>query len=350
MVEKAENKKESKIILVAYSFGRNDKLGYSGIDRYSELLHNGLANIGLRHDIYEYGNKSSNALKRLFNTPKAVKGYDIIHLTQPHGYEAFLWNKSKKVLTWHDNMIFTRKSKVQLVNWVRGFVAYNVSDVITFNSQQSYDELKAFMMAHNFWKENKKYRIVPIPIADIWINEPINKSIKREGFIYIGAIDYPHKNFKGLIDCYSSICDNIDKPQKPPLHIFTSSPNAREMVDDTETEGHYYPIILHERADDKEILKYLKKSIALLHLSFEEGYGLPIMESLAVGTPVITLDFARIPEEVAKWTIRTDKPDEESIKLYNKPKSASAEAIKYAKNLNKENYAKEIVKIYGEMK
>jgi glycosyltransferase involved in cell wall biosynthesis len=202
------------------------------------------------------------------------------------------------------------------------------------------------MIAHRYWNENKTYCIAPLPIDDIWIKEPIEKNIKREGFIYTGAIDYSHKNFKGLVDCYNAICDSIPKPQKPPLHIFTSSPKASEIVDEAETEMHHYPIILHERADDKEILKQLKKSIALLHLSLEEGYGLPIMESLAVGTPVITLSSARIPKEVAEWTIRTDEPDEEAIQLYNEPKTASAEAIRHAKSLNKENYAREIVRIY----
>ena len=340
-----------KTIIVAYSFGKNEKIGYSGIDRYSELLHKGLTNIKYVHDIYDYGRNLSGirgipSLKRLFTTPKAVKGYDIIHLTQPHGYEAFLGNnKARKILTWHDTMIFTRKSKAQAYNWFRGRMAYKKADTIIFNSQQSYDELKAFM-GHS-WNENKEYYIFPIPIGDIWIKEPIERNIKREGFIYIGAIDYPHKNFNGLVECYYAICDSISKPQKPPLHVFTSSAGAREIIDETETETHHYPIILHERADDKEILKYLKKSIALLHLSLEEGYGLPIMESLAVGTPVITLKSARMPKETADWTIRTDNPEEEAIKLYNKPKQASAEAIKYAKSLNKENYAKKMVNIYN---
>ena len=335
-----------KIILVAYSFGKNEKIGYSGIDRYSELLHKGLSNINVQHDIYEYGTSGGGRLhtgiiKRIFSIPKAVKGYDIIHLTQAHGYEAFLRSKARKILTWHDNMIFTRKSKVQLVNWFRGGMAYALADTIVFNSEQSYNELKSYM--NKRWNEHKEYYIAPIPIDDIWIKEPIEKNIKREGFIYIGAIDYPHKNFSGLVECYNAICDNIPEPQKPPLHIFTSSPKAEEIVDDADTD---YLVILHERADDKEILKYLKSSIALLHLSLEEGYGLPIMESLAVGTPVITLKSARIPKETADWTIRTDNPEEEAIKLYNKPKQASAEAIKYAKSTNKENYAREMVKIY----
>ena len=330
-----------KTILVAYSFGRNDEIGYSGIDRYSELLHKGMK---AKHDTYAYGGQ--RFVKRLLLMPKAVKGYDLIHLTQAHGYEAFLGNnKAVKVLTWHDNMIFTRKSKVQFYNWIRGFVAYAKADIILFDSTQSYEELKAFMISHNFWKVEKECHVKSIPIADIWINEPIEKDIKREGFIYIGAIDYPHKNFKGLIECYTSICDQIPKLQMPQLHIFTSSANAEDILSDLGVSFDY-PIIIHEREPDEKILKQLKKSIALLHLSLEEGYGLPIMESLAVGTPVITLKSARIPKEVAKWTIQTDYPDDEAIKLYNNPKPAPSEAIKHAKSLNKENYANEIVEIY----
>ena len=330
-------------VIVAYSFGRNDKFGYSGIDRYSELLHKGLSNIGVQHDTYAYGN--NGVLKRTLFTPSALRDYDIIHLTQPHGYEAFLGNrKAGKILTWHDSMILTRKSKTRLFNVFRGLMAYINADIVVFNSTQSYDELKTSI--RKYWNDKKECHIIPLPIDDIWIKESIEKKIKREGFIYIGAIDYPHKNFIGLINCYNSICDSIPEIQKPPLHIFTSSSNAREIVDNASTEMHHYPIILHERANDREILRQLKKSIALLHLSMEEGYGLPIMESLAVGTPVITLKSARIPAEVAKWTMRTAHPEEDAIRLYNKPKLADAEAIGYAKSLNKENYAREMLKIY----
>ena len=331
-------------ILVAYSFGENAKFGYSGIDRYSQELDEGLTSIRYKHDKYAYG--INNPFKRLFGSPKAVKGYDIIHLTQPHGYEAFTGSKAKKILTWHDNQIFTRKSKVQFYNTYRGLMAYKLADIITFNSKQSYTELQDYLSKYNkMYDNNKIYNITPHPINDIWTKTKINKKQERNNFIYIGAIHYEHKNFDGLIKTYKEICNNISSVQKPPLHIFTSSPNADELE---EQVGSYpYPIFFHTRASDKEILEYLKESIALLHLSKYEGYGLPIMESLAVGTPVITLKEAKIPEETAKWSIRTDDVVSEAVKLYDKPRSASQEAISYAKSLTKENYAKKMVKLYG---
>ena len=331
----------TKTILVAYSFGKNAKFGYSGIDRYSQELDEGLTSIGYEHDRYAY--EINNPFKRLFSSPKAVKGYDVIHLTQPHGYEAFTGSKAKKILTWHDNMIFTRKSKVHFYNIYRGLMAYNLADIITFNSKQSYTELQDYLLKHNSMY-NTFCDITPLPLEDIWIKEKINKKQKRKHFIYIGAINYPHKNFGGLINTYYKMFENIEDVQKPPLHIFTSSPNADEMEDIYSV--YPYPIFFHSRASDEEIKDYLKEAIALLHLSQYEGYGLPLLESIAVGTPVITLKEAKIPEETAKWTIRTDNPVEEALKLYNKPRSASQEAISYAKSLTKENYAKKMVKLY----
>ena len=352
---------QMRTILVAYSFGYNQRFGFSGIDRYSQELNDGLIKIGYAHDTYAYGNTSNNikglsSIRRLFSTPKAVNGYDIIHLTQPHGYEAFLHTKAKKILTWHDNMIFTRKSRVQFFNIFRGLKAYELADTITFGSMQSFNELKEYVSKYKKFDENKTYDITPHPIDDIWIKAKVNKKQERRGFIYIGAIDYPHKNFKGLLGTYREICRNIHDTQKPPLRIFTSSPNASQILQETAEELKIdissYPIVLYERKADKEILPILRQSIALLHLTFEEGYGLPIMESIAVGTPVITLAEAKIPKETKKWTITAwtitanISPVREALKLYNKPRTARQEAISYAKSLTKENYAKKMVKLY----
>jgi glycosyltransferase involved in cell wall biosynthesis len=332
-----------RTILVAYSFGYNTKIGYSGIDRYSQELDEGLTSIRYKHNKYAYGINSP--FRRLFASPKAVKDYDIIHLTQPQGFEAFISSKAKKILTWHDNQIFTRKSRVRFYNVYRGLMAYKLANIITFNSKQSYNELQNYLSTYKGYKdESKIYHIAPLPLENIWTKQKISKKQERNGFIYIGAIHYEHKNFDGLIKAYKEICDNISDIQKPPLHIFTSSPNANEL--EYLITKPPYPIFFHTRASDKEILEYLKESIALLHLSKYEGYGLPILESIAVGTPVITLKEAKIPEETAKWTIRADNPVEEALKLYEKPRSANQEAISYAKSLTKENYAKKMVELY----
>ena len=72
------------------------------------------------------------------------------------------------------------------------------------------------------------------------------------------------------------------------------------------------------------------------------------MESLAVGTPVITLKESSIPEETKKWTMQVNKDEiiAEMLKLYERPINAITEAIQQAKKLNKEEYARQMTKLY----
>lgn len=48
--------------------------------------------------------------------------------------------------------------------------------------------------------------------------------------------------------------------------------------------------------EDKELPKLYKGALATLYVSLMEGFGLPIIESMASGTPVLTSDISSLPE------------------------------------------------------
>ncbi len=50
--------------------------------------------------------------------------------------------------------------------------------------------------------------------------------------------------------------------------------------------------------DDKMLAQYLRGAKALIFPSFAEGYGMPLMEALMIGTPVIASDI-RVFREIA---------------------------------------------------
>ncbi|MGC8730627.1 MAG: hypothetical protein ACP5RP_04590, partial [Candidatus Micrarchaeia archaeon] len=253
-----------RTLIVAYSFEN-----LSGIDRYSKLLDAGLIANHYEHDRFAYGQIKINPILRIFKLPNEVRKYepDIIHLTQPHGYEAFLHTKAIKVLTWHDNMIFTRKGMRQVYNIYRGETAIKLADVITFNSKKSMFELEKYCRERHIQLEDKLLSVNPIPIDDIWIKQKINKDIERRDFTYVGAIHYPHKNLSGLLFAFANILEEIPSMQKPFLNIFTASPNPRKIIAEklkeiAKEEVMQY-IRIYEKATDEEILKVLKRSIAL---------------------------------------------------------------------------------------
>jgi len=341
------------MLLVSYAFEN-----WTGIGRYSILLDEGLTNIQYPHSKFAYmpfnhingkSGKLLNPIIRRLLLHKEIAKYSppLIHLTQPYGYEVLLHTKAKKVLTWYDDFMITKTSGItKRYNFYRSMKAIKMADAITFISKKSEIEFRE-LFSKDILLSNKILITNPIPIADIWINHKVDKNIHRSGFIYIGGI---HKNFTGLISAFGDIISNTSITLEPLLHIYTSD-NIENELAIVKSKGLKRYVVFHNNATDIEILEQLKKSVALLHLTLDEGYGLPIMESIAVGTPVITLDTAKIPDEVKKWTIQTSLKGVigEAIKLYESPRQAKEESIRYAKSLNKKGYAKEIIKIYEKM-
>ena len=95
-------------------------------------------------------------------------------------------------------------------------------------------------------------------------------------------------------------------------------------------------IILTDYLDDKYIPNLYKSALCLLYPSFYEGFGLPPLEAMAFGTPVIISNRGSLPEvfntitktfdpydikgmsELVKyWYLNPDVRSNESVKLIN---------------------------------
>ena len=86
------------------------------------------------------------------------------------------------------------------------------------------------------------------------------------------------------------------------------------------------PIRLLRRCDDNQVKQQLQVARALLFPSLVEGFGLPLLEALARGTPVIASDLAVFREVAAEIPEYIDpgRPDHwmEVVKDYASPVSA----------------------------
>jgi glycosyltransferase involved in cell wall biosynthesis len=76
---------------------------------------------------------------------------------------------------------------------------------------------------------------------------------------------------------------------------------------------------LHDRilqpgyAYDEELSCWYKAADLLLYPSLDEGFGLPIVEAMALGTPVITSNRSCMPEVVGDAAIMVDPYNVSSI-------------------------------------
>jgi glycosyltransferase involved in cell wall biosynthesis len=72
-------------------------------------------------------------------------------------------------------------------------------------------------------------------------------------------------------------------------------------------------ILLPGYANDEALSAWYSLADLLAYPSLEEGFGLPVLEAMALGTPVITSNVSALPEVVGDAAIQLDPQDVEAI-------------------------------------
>ena len=97
---------------------------------------------------------------------------------------------------------------------------------------------------------------------------------------------YPHKNVTTLIKAFKEIPHEYDLVLSGPQDFFASK--MLTLINELGLENRVH---MHH-SPGKENLKYLySHAEALIHPSFSEGFGLPLVEAMAVNLPIIASDI-----------------------------------------------------------
>jgi glycosyltransferase involved in cell wall biosynthesis len=116
---------------------------------------------------------------------------------------------------------------------------------------------------------------------------------ERPYFLYVGNVK-PHKNLKRLITAYQSI-----KEQIPQTLVIVGKKDGFIMNDpDMEAiaNGSEQNIIFTGYVSDDELKQYYVNADGLVFPSLYEGFGLPPLEAMACGVPVLVSNAASLPE------------------------------------------------------
>jgi glycosyltransferase involved in cell wall biosynthesis len=122
--------------------------------------------------------------------------------------------------------------------------------------------------------------------------------------LYMGSY-MPYKNVETLIDAMALLPGYR-------LHLLSpiQGPRREELADRAADAAQ---LVFHNGISDGDYLRLLHEASALVTLSRDEGYGLPLIEGMAAGTPVIASDipiFREVGENVA---LHVDPDDPEAF-------------------------------------
>ena len=130
-------------------------------------------------------------------------------------------------------------------------------------------------------------------------------------FIFsVGSIE-PRKNLLGLLKAYNLLSNELKKEYKLVLAGFKGWEN-KEIVDliNQDKENIFYLGFI----SDQELAKVYNLASCFLFPSFYEGFGLPVLEAMACGTPVVCSDSSSIPEVGGDAVVYCDPYDINDIK------------------------------------
>lgn len=203
---------------------------------------------------------------------------------------------------------------------------------------------KQDLIAIDFREE--KIKVVPEAPSAIFKKQNkslINKLKKKYGVHgdYLLAVGVgPRKNTKRIIEAFEQVHSRDLK-----LIVI-----GRETDDFDQKRG----IRFTGHVPREELPVFYSGAEALLYPSLYEGFGLPILEAMACGTPVVTSNISSMPEVVGKAAVLVD-PDEvnsivEGIKRALKDKNdLIKKGTAHIKQFSWQKTAKETLRVYEEI-
>lgn len=115
---------------------------------------------------------------------------------------------------------------------------------------------------------------------------------RADYLLYVGSA-YPHKGLDLLIDTWSQLA-----LEHPDLHlkIAGSEDVFMRRMKDVVRQANLPRVEFFGYVGDEELLKLYREAIALVFPSRFEGFGLPPLEAIQAGCPVVSSDAAALPE------------------------------------------------------
>ncbi|WPC42048.1 glycosyltransferase family 1 protein [Clostridium sp. JS66] len=284
---------------------------------------------------------------------------DIYHIPQ-NGIGLSQNIECKKVVTIHDLIPYILPETVgngYLIKFLKEMpkIMETCDGIITVSECSKRDILKFFPMNES--------KVFVTPLAADKKYKPLDKSkcrrlirknydIDNPFILYIGGFS-PRKNVKSLLMAFSKVYRKL--PEDYDLVIVGASKDDIHLLKDLSHDLNIRSHVKFTGFVEEELLPtFYNASSVFVYPSTYEGFGLPPLEAMSCGTPVITSNISSIPEVVGDAGILIDpfniKSLEDSLEHLLNSKSLVEKLINKGLNQSSkfswEKTSEETLKVY----
>lgn len=253
----------------------------------------------------------------------------------------------------------------KILYWLEMFKARYCKAIVT-NSQCTTNDFKKYFPRY---KEENIHTIYLDGFltkgSGSW-KEKLPKDFKEKGyFIYMGGTLYKNKNSNGVIKGYKNFLTKFKSLKEAPYLViagknFTKEvdPNVEKFKNKIHCLGMDSKVIFTGFYEDTQVEPLLKNSLAFIHLSLYEGFGIALVEAMRAGTPVIAHKGSCYPEVLSNSGLLVDGIDEKEVgkamyDIYSNKdlrKELIEKGFNRAKDFSWERTAKETLEVFTSLR
>ncbi len=218
--------------------------------------------------------------------------------------------QSKKlIVTIHDVAFLTQPDSFSNLfknyyKYLMPFVIKRADKIITISEFSKNEILKYYPYAR------EKIEIIPLGISDRF--KVIDSTLKEKVILYVGSLN-KRKNFMGVIKAFEML--NRDDYKLQIVGDFSENFTIDDKIKQILLSAKNNKNIEFKRnVSGDELVHIYNNASIFIFPSFYEGFGLPPLEAMACGTPVITSNITSLPEVCADAVIYCDPYSNEDIK------------------------------------
>ena len=173
---------------------------------------------------------------------------------------------------------------------------------------------------HHFEISNDRIHVIPVSIGSSWLHPNENRieevwaqlkfKLPKRYILTVGRLD-PRKNIPLAARVAKKLkkLDLVDGLVLIGPDDFGSQEIRRKFVEDKSEN-----LVTHlKNLSTLELQAIYRNASCLLFLSVAEGFGIPIIEAMAMGTPIVASNRTSIPEVCGNAGLIVDPDDEDAI-------------------------------------
>ncbi|HLD10656.1 MAG TPA: glycosyltransferase family 1 protein [Candidatus Nanoarchaeia archaeon] len=303
-----------------------------------------------------------NTFRKFVFMPFYLKKYNFDLVHDSYIFGPFLFKtKYKKIVTIYDMTPLVVKDKQEFSRKIKYYIlkyfVKRVNRIITCSENSKQDIINFFKVSPDkvsviYLASNKEY-------GQLTKKETNSKLIKynlvnKKYIFYVGNLE-KHKNVEGLIESFNL----ISKKNKDLILVLGGKKgwgyeDINKKIIELDLSD---KIIFTGYVDEKDLPALYNGASLFVYPSYYEGFGLPPLEAMSCGCPVITSNTSSLPEVVGDAGIMVDpnnvdelaKQMERVLTDEKLRKEMIKKGLKQAKKFSWEKCARETLKVYEEV-